>query len=158
MWALSVSSRPFPWLSSQITFIIVAGISVCLYFLSLCGMVRCVFRNIGGKIQQLPAMPEARRLRYKVCLVSLSESQIKSKTLAEKKKTFTRAVFPPLLVLAGYNLQVQVFDAGNSGMCSHDRHLLHLKSSKHYSSNDQHRSVNLWFYDNYVIIVTCLGS
>ncbi|XP_041646400.1 protein wntless homolog [Cheilinus undulatus] len=47
------------------TFIIVAGISVCLYFFSLCGMVRCVFRNIGGKIQQLPAMPEARRRHYK---------------------------------------------------------------------------------------------
>ncbi|XP_034091626.1 protein wntless homolog [Gymnodraco acuticeps] len=49
----------------SITFILMAGTSVCLYFLSLCGMVRCVFRNIGGKIQQLPAMPEARRLRYK---------------------------------------------------------------------------------------------
>ncbi|KAI4828918.1 hypothetical protein KUCAC02_022989, partial [Chaenocephalus aceratus] len=49
----------------SITFILVAGTSVCLYVLSLCGMVRCVFRNIGGKIQQLPAMPEARSLRYK---------------------------------------------------------------------------------------------
>uniref|UniRef100_A0A3B4ZVC8 Protein wntless homolog n=1 Tax=Stegastes partitus TaxID=144197 RepID=A0A3B4ZVC8_9TELE len=47
------------------TFIIVAAISVCLYFFSLCRMVCCVFRNIGGKMQQLPAMPEARRLRYK---------------------------------------------------------------------------------------------
>ncbi|XP_068564023.1 protein wntless homolog [Cebidichthys violaceus] len=47
------------------TFIIMAGVSVCLYFLSLCGMVRCVFRKIGGKMQQLPAMPKARRLRYK---------------------------------------------------------------------------------------------
>lgn len=59
----------FPWLSSQITFIIVAGISVCLYFLSLCRMVHCVFRNIGGKMQQLPTMPEARRRHYKVCFV-----------------------------------------------------------------------------------------
>nr|XP_040040977.1 protein wntless homolog isoform X3 [Gasterosteus aculeatus aculeatus] len=48
-----------------ITVIVVAGFSVCLYFLALCGMVRCVFRNIGGKMQQLPAMPKARRLRYK---------------------------------------------------------------------------------------------
>ncbi|XP_025758693.1 protein wntless homolog [Oreochromis niloticus] len=28
-------------------------------------MVYCVFRTIGGKMQQLPTMPEARRLRYK---------------------------------------------------------------------------------------------
>nr|XP_046247772.1 protein wntless homolog [Scatophagus argus] len=48
-----------------ITFITVAGMSVCLYFFSLCGMVCCVFRDISGKIKQLPAMPEARRLRYK---------------------------------------------------------------------------------------------
>ncbi|XP_028443451.1 protein wntless homolog [Perca flavescens] len=48
-----------------ITFVIVAGISFCLYFLSLCGMVHCVFRNIDGKINQFPEMPEARRLRYK---------------------------------------------------------------------------------------------
>ncbi|CAK6956314.1 protein wntless homolog [Scomber scombrus] len=48
-----------------LTFIIVAGIAACLYFLSLCRMVICVFRNIGGKIQQLPAMPEARKRRYK---------------------------------------------------------------------------------------------
>uniref|UniRef100_A0A3P8U7L9 Wnt ligand secretion mediator n=1 Tax=Amphiprion percula TaxID=161767 RepID=A0A3P8U7L9_AMPPE len=41
------------------------SISVCLYFFSLCRMVCCVFRNIGGKVQQLPAMPKARRLRYK---------------------------------------------------------------------------------------------
>ncbi|KAA8589235.1 hypothetical protein FQN60_012600 [Etheostoma spectabile] len=52
-------------IGTKITFVIVAGISVCLYFLSLCGMVRCVFRNIDGKIHQLPEMPEARRLRYK---------------------------------------------------------------------------------------------
>ncbi|KAM4628535.1 protein wntless homolog [Polymixia lowei] len=65
-------SNPFHsvWASAfgtnvSITFIIVAGISVCLYFLSLCVMVGRVFRNIGGKIQQLPAMPEARRLHYK---------------------------------------------------------------------------------------------
>ncbi|XP_028259999.1 protein wntless homolog [Parambassis ranga] len=48
-----------------ITFIIVAGISSCLYFFSLCCMVFCVFRTIGGKMQQLPTMPAARRLRYK---------------------------------------------------------------------------------------------
>ncbi|XP_051233617.1 protein wntless homolog isoform X4 [Dicentrarchus labrax] len=59
VWASETGTRV------AITFIIVAGISVCLYFLSLCGVVHCVFRNIGGKTQQLPAMPEARRLRYK---------------------------------------------------------------------------------------------
>ncbi|XP_031613710.1 protein wntless homolog [Oreochromis aureus] len=48
-----------------VSFISVAGISVCLYFFSLCRMVYCVFRTIGGKMQQLPTMPEARRLRYK---------------------------------------------------------------------------------------------
>ncbi|XP_071380441.1 protein wntless homolog [Centroberyx affinis] len=65
-------SNPFHsvWASAfrtkvAITFIIVAAISVCLYFLSLCRMVGSVFRNIGGKMQQLPAMPQARRLRYK---------------------------------------------------------------------------------------------
>ncbi|XP_076736235.1 protein wntless homolog isoform X2 [Maylandia zebra] len=40
-------------------------ISVCLYFFSLCRMVHCVFRTISGKLQQLPTMPETRRLRYK---------------------------------------------------------------------------------------------
>ncbi|KAM7012161.1 protein wntless homolog [Tautogolabrus adspersus] len=84
VWASETGTRV------AITFIIVAGISVCLYFLSLCGMVLCVFRNIGGKMQQLPAMPEAKRRHYKV----------------------------------------QVFDAGYSSMCSHDCHLLHLKSSQ----------------------------
>ncbi|XP_047444023.1 protein wntless homolog [Mugil cephalus] len=49
----------------SITFISVAGISICLYFFSLCHMVCRVFRNIGGKMQQLPSMPEARRLHYK---------------------------------------------------------------------------------------------
>ncbi|XP_029987604.1 protein wntless homolog isoform X2 [Sphaeramia orbicularis] len=48
-----------------ITFIVMAGICVCLYFLSLCSMVRCVFRNIEGKLQHFSAIPEARRLRYK---------------------------------------------------------------------------------------------
>lgn len=56
----------FSYLKPHITFISVAGISVCLYFFSLCRMVYCVFRTIGGKMQQLPTMPEARRLRYKV--------------------------------------------------------------------------------------------
>ncbi|XP_075878622.1 protein wntless homolog isoform X2 [Nelusetta ayraudi] len=46
------------------TFIVVAAISACLYFLSLCGTVICVFRNIGKKMQQLHAMPPARRQRY----------------------------------------------------------------------------------------------
>ncbi|XP_030289929.1 protein wntless homolog [Sparus aurata] len=59
VWASEIGTKV------AITFIIVAGISVGLYFVSLCGMVLCVFRNIGGKLQQLPAMPEARRLRYK---------------------------------------------------------------------------------------------
>uniref|UniRef100_A0A3Q3KUH1 Wnt ligand secretion mediator n=1 Tax=Labrus bergylta TaxID=56723 RepID=A0A3Q3KUH1_9LABR len=59
VWASETGTRV------AITFIIVAGISVCLYFLSLCVMVRCVFRNIGGKMQQLPAMPEAKRRHYK---------------------------------------------------------------------------------------------
>uniref|UniRef100_A0A3Q2VE44 Wnt ligand secretion mediator n=1 Tax=Haplochromis burtoni TaxID=8153 RepID=A0A3Q2VE44_HAPBU len=55
----------FSYLKPHITFIIVAGISVCLYFFSLCRMVHCVFRTISGKMQQLPTMPETRRLRYK---------------------------------------------------------------------------------------------
>uniref|UniRef100_A0A3Q0S673 Wnt ligand secretion mediator n=1 Tax=Amphilophus citrinellus TaxID=61819 RepID=A0A3Q0S673_AMPCI len=59
VWASDSRSKP------HISFITVAGISVCLYFLSLCRMVCCVLRTIGGKMQQLPAMPEARRLRYK---------------------------------------------------------------------------------------------
>ncbi|XP_060934664.1 protein wntless homolog [Limanda limanda] len=59
VWASDIGTKV------SFTFIIVAGLSVCLYFLSLCHMVRCVFRNIGGKVQQLPAMPEARRLCYK---------------------------------------------------------------------------------------------
>uniref|UniRef100_A0A3Q1HZB3 Wnt ligand secretion mediator n=1 Tax=Anabas testudineus TaxID=64144 RepID=A0A3Q1HZB3_ANATE len=59
VWASDIGTKV------SITFIILAGISMCLYFLSLCHMVRCVFRNIGGKIQRLPAMPEARRLRYR---------------------------------------------------------------------------------------------
>lgn len=53
---------------------------------------------------------------------------------------------------AGYNLQVQIFDAGNSGMCSHDCGLFHLKSSKYHSTNNQHGSLNCWFYDIYIII------
>ncbi|XP_029905679.1 protein wntless homolog isoform X3 [Myripristis murdjan] len=59
----SVWASPFGT-KCAITFIIMAGISVCLYFLSLCCMVGCVFRNIGGKVQQLPAMSETRRLHY----------------------------------------------------------------------------------------------
>ncbi|KAM9849299.1 protein wntless homolog [Aulostomus maculatus] len=59
IWALKSGTKVV------ITLITVAGTAVCLYFLSLCHMVVCVFRNIGGKIQQLPAMPEARRLWYK---------------------------------------------------------------------------------------------
>ncbi|KAK2836008.1 hypothetical protein Q5P01_016492 [Channa striata] len=59
VWASEIGTKV------SITFIILAGVCVCLYFVSLCHMVRCVFRNIGGKMQQLPAMQEARRLRYK---------------------------------------------------------------------------------------------
>ncbi|XP_034438605.1 protein wntless homolog isoform X2 [Hippoglossus hippoglossus] len=59
VWASDIGTKV------SFTFIVVAGLSVCLYFLSLCHMVHCVFRNIGGKVQQLPAMPEARRLCYK---------------------------------------------------------------------------------------------
>ncbi|XP_026160399.1 protein wntless homolog [Mastacembelus armatus] len=59
IWASEIGTK------ISITFIVVAGISVSLYFLFLCHMVCCVFKNIGGKILQLPAMPEARRLHYK---------------------------------------------------------------------------------------------
>ncbi|XP_019936137.1 protein wntless homolog isoform X2 [Paralichthys olivaceus] len=59
VWASDIGTK------ISFTFIIVAGLSVSLYFLSLCHMVHCVFRNIGGKVQRLPAMPETRRLCYK---------------------------------------------------------------------------------------------
>jgi hypothetical protein len=58
---------------SQMAFIVVAGICLCLYFLFLCFMVFQVFRNISGKQSSLPAMSKVRRLHYEVssCLSSL---------------------------------------------------------------------------------------
>lgn len=50
----------------------------------------------------------------------------------------------------GYHLQVQVFDAGDSRMCSHDCHLIHIKSSKYIPSIDRHVNPNHWFYDHHV--------
>ncbi|XP_035993776.1 protein wntless homolog [Fundulus heteroclitus] len=46
------------------SFIIVAVICACLYFLFLCFMVFQVFRNISGKRTSLLAMSKARRLHY----------------------------------------------------------------------------------------------
>nr|NVI79856.1 wntless [Cucujiformia] len=47
-----------------LTFIILAGISACLYFLFLCYMIWCVFKNISIKKSILPSMSQARRLHY----------------------------------------------------------------------------------------------
>lgn len=45
-------------------FIILAGISACLYFVFLCYMIFRVFRNIGFKRSALPNMSNARRMFY----------------------------------------------------------------------------------------------
>ncbi|XP_023226791.1 protein wntless-like isoform X2 [Centruroides sculpturatus] len=45
-------------------FIILAGISACLYFVFLCYMVYKVFRNIGFKRSTLPSMSSTRRMYY----------------------------------------------------------------------------------------------
>ncbi|XP_032422391.1 protein wntless homolog isoform X3 [Xiphophorus hellerii] len=58
IWASDVGTE------LAMSFIIVAGICACLYFLFLCFMVFQVFRNISGKRTSLPAMPKARRLHY----------------------------------------------------------------------------------------------
>lgn len=47
-----------------VTFIAVAGISACVYFLFLCYMIWRVFCNISLKRTSLPAMSQARRLHY----------------------------------------------------------------------------------------------
>ncbi|KOB79456.1 Wntless [Operophtera brumata] len=47
-----------------LTFIILAGISTCIYFLFLCYMVYQVFINISQKRQSLPTMCSVRRLHY----------------------------------------------------------------------------------------------
>nr|NVI79860.1 wntless [Cucujiformia] len=47
-----------------LTFIILAGISACLYFIFLCYMIWCVFKNISIKRSMLPSMSQARRLHY----------------------------------------------------------------------------------------------
>nr|NVI79969.1 wntless [Cucujiformia] len=47
-----------------LTFIILAGISACLYFLFLCYMIWRVFKNISIKRAVLPSMSQARRLHY----------------------------------------------------------------------------------------------
>uniref|UniRef100_A0A087YHT3 Wnt ligand secretion mediator n=1 Tax=Poecilia formosa TaxID=48698 RepID=A0A087YHT3_POEFO len=58
IWASDVGTE------LAMSFIIVAGICACLYFLFLCFMVFQVFRNISGKRTSLPAMSKARRLHY----------------------------------------------------------------------------------------------
>lgn len=47
-----------------LTFIIVAGLSACLYFLFLCYLIWKVFRNISIKRTSLPSMSSVRRLHY----------------------------------------------------------------------------------------------
>lgn len=59
--ALSDSLSPSHF---QLTFITVAGISACVYFLFLCYMIWRVFCNISLKRSSLPAMSQARRLHY----------------------------------------------------------------------------------------------
>ena len=51
---------------------------------------------------------------------------------------------------SGYHLQVQVFDAGDSCMCSHDCRLLYIKSSKYFPAIDRHVNPDCWFYDHHV--------
>ncbi|XP_031626580.1 protein wntless [Contarinia nasturtii] len=46
------------------TFILLAGISACVYFFFLCYMIWCVFCNISIKRTSLPSMSMARRLHY----------------------------------------------------------------------------------------------
>uniref|UniRef100_A0A1A8PDG7 Wntless homolog n=1 Tax=Nothobranchius rachovii TaxID=451742 RepID=A0A1A8PDG7_9TELE len=58
IWASDVGTE------LALSFIILAGICACLYFLFLCFMVFQVFRNISGKRTSLPAMSKARRLHY----------------------------------------------------------------------------------------------
>nr|NVI79943.1 wntless [Cucujiformia] len=47
-----------------LTFIILAGISACIYFIFLCYMIWSVFKNISIKKAILPSMSQARRLHY----------------------------------------------------------------------------------------------
>ncbi|VEN40780.1 unnamed protein product [Callosobruchus maculatus] len=47
-----------------LSFIILAGISACIYFIFLCYMIWKVFRNISLKRAVLPSMSQARRLHY----------------------------------------------------------------------------------------------
>ncbi|KAG1669603.1 Protein wntless [Nymphon striatum] len=47
-----------------LAFIVLAGLSACLYFIFLCYMVFRVFRNISFKRSTLPSMSKARRLHY----------------------------------------------------------------------------------------------
>nr|MBE5727708.1 wntless [Cucujiformia] len=47
-----------------LTFIILAGLSATIYFVFLCYMIWCVFRNISVKRSILPSMSQARRLHY----------------------------------------------------------------------------------------------
>uniref|UniRef100_A0A8C6P4Q8 Wnt ligand secretion mediator n=1 Tax=Nothobranchius furzeri TaxID=105023 RepID=A0A8C6P4Q8_NOTFU len=60
IWASDVGTE------LALSFIILAGICACLYFLFLCFMVFQVFRNISGKRTSLPALSKARRLHYEV--------------------------------------------------------------------------------------------
>nr|NVI79999.1 wntless [Cucujiformia] len=47
-----------------LSFIILAGISACMYFIFLCYVIWCVFKNISIKRSVLPSMSQARRLHY----------------------------------------------------------------------------------------------
>nr|NVI79987.1 wntless [Cucujiformia] len=47
-----------------LSFIILAGISASIYFIFLCYMIWCVFKNISLKRSVLPNMSQARRLHY----------------------------------------------------------------------------------------------
>ncbi|KAJ8306651.1 hypothetical protein KUTeg_017196 [Tegillarca granosa] len=54
-----------------LAFIILAGIAACVYFLFLCYMVFCVFRNISAKKSTLPNMSSLRRKFYMVCVYGM---------------------------------------------------------------------------------------
>ncbi|XP_069560040.1 protein wntless homolog [Brachyistius frenatus] len=113
VWASEFGSKV------AVSFIIVAGISVCLYFVSLCHMVCCVFRNIGGKIQQLPSMPEARRLRYKGIIFRFKFLMLVTLACAAMTVIFVllNQVSEGHWHLAGYILQVHsAFITGIYGM------------------------------------------
>ncbi len=51
---------------AQLAFIVLAGVSACLYFLFLGYMVFKVFRNVSAKKSALPHMSKAKRKYYSV--------------------------------------------------------------------------------------------